>query len=160
MKRLLHTAVLLTAFSVGTLFPQKGSAEKCWMVGCVGMIGYVYIPATQVWPFLIDTPFCSEASKFFPFQTKGLPDVNSTVTINGALLLSEGYIEKHPDDFPLVYIDVTHMPCHAELQPSDLQGMEMKGGAKVRILGYRSFVNSANLYADLMFALVQIVTDD
>jgi hypothetical protein len=167
MKNLCRITAALAILSVGFVLPQAGHAEYCWMVGCAGRVGYVYLPAQFYKPsgdlsYSLVEHDCAGASKVSPFETQGLPDVNSVATLSnpGTLLLVEGNIEAHLSSFPQISITKTSGgDCEADLPPFDVPGDPMRAGAKVRILGYRTFISETNQTGQLLFALVLVVND-
>jgi hypothetical protein len=166
MKKLSRVVVALATLSIGLLVPLAGQAEYCWMVGCAGVVGYVYLPAPFNTPkenyhTTLSGQDCSVAPTINPFSTPGLPDVNSVVAISnvGTLLLSRWYIETHLGDFPRVVVTQTDGGCQAVLQSSDLQGNPMRGGAQVKILGYQTLARKTSPTDEFLFALVLVVTD-
>lgn len=145
--------VLLSTFVDG---PPAARAENCWMVGCTGLIGYVYIPLLSPYE-----GSCEDTAQLNPFGDNGIPDVNTIVKnqIGGTGVYGAAQIEREIRDFPRISIAVVDGKCNSGLvaaKPVPL-GNSMANGEHVRILGYRTFHADTESWRDLLFALVQVV---
>src|SRR5208282_4227537 len=155
---------------------QQVKAENCWMIGCVGRIGYVYLPTSGYPPshYTFNGRDCGRPQHDgWPFQSDTLPDVNSIVTISndGAGLLTEDMIQTHLGSFQGVSIVDNNAGdgCQAVIpRPTDVSVDPMHPGAKVKILGYRTFVSQVSeqrmlsgttSHNQILFALVLVESD-
>ena len=164
--------------SLVALLIDEASAENCWMIGCGGRVGYVYLPISLFPPnpsarFNVNEHDCGPMGEFMPFQGNGLPDVNSVVTVarTGVELLTEDSIQTHPGSFRGISFDISDADgsCRAFLpKPLDANGSPMHEGAKLRILAYRTFVNQTSAggkagavtkHEQILFAMVLVIND-
>jgi hypothetical protein len=162
MRKFVCALAATTVLGPGVVDPHAAQAENCWMAGCVGLIGYVYLPVRDTYPRDVVIG-CKETPQFSPFGNKSLPDVNSVVTneIGGTYIYSAGQIERQVKDFLRISIKTGVGGCEAELpisKPAPL-GNVMRQGARVKILGYRTFHGEPEWWNDLPFALVMVVAD-
>ena len=131
--RLAMFAVLLT------LLVPTAYAERCWMTGgCVGQIGYMYIPRSQ-----------REAASIF--VESGLPKIKTiaVLKVNGFVFPSDSISDPR---FPGDLVKAAKENRQVEW------GMELASGAKIRVLGYQTFANLKE-HDDQMFLHVLIITD-
>jgi hypothetical protein len=154
--KLLRVLTATIALSTVVGGPPAAHAENCWMVGCTGLMGYVYIP--HLGPY---EGSCEDTAQFNPFGDKDIPDVNTIVTnqIGGTGVYAAAQIESEIKDFPRISVTVVDGKCKSELiaaKPAPL-GMSMAKGERVRILGYRTFHADTELWRDLLFAFVMVV---
>ncbi len=131
--RLAIFAVLLT------LLVPTAYADRCWMTGgCVGQMGYMYVPRSQYKAATI-------------FVESGLPTVETV-----AVLKVNGFV------FPPDSISDPRFPGDlAKAVNGNRQvewGMELGNGAKVRVLGHQMFPDLKE-YGDEIFLHVLIITD-
>ncbi|WP_207483885.1 hypothetical protein [Arenibaculum pallidiluteum] len=149
------------------MIPANAIAEYCWMIGCVGRVGYVFLPSTQFvsdWNTeraSISYTDCEAPNRWHVFEEPGLPLVNSTVTLAwdmtpllGAdeIPLSEEQLRQSP-----LYLD----PVTRECRERDVRfegAYPMQKGAKLRILGYTAVGPDPAL--SNVYALVQVLTDE
>ena len=162
MQKLTRILTIIIALGLGTISPRAADAENCWMVGCVGIIGYIYLPIRNTYPGDVISG-CEESPQFSPFGRTGLPDVNSVVAIDlgGTEIYAAGVVEREIRNFPMVLVKTEDGKCKAELSSSrpTLHGATMRPGSRVKILGYRTFHGEPEWWADLPFALVVVVED-
>ncbi|MDR3533371.1 MAG: hypothetical protein P4L90_22790 [Rhodopila sp.] len=172
-----HLSGLLAITAVLFASSPDAWAEYCWMIGCVGRVGYVYLPSPQYPPdahghYQLDGHECAAPEIEQPFH-EGFPDVNTVATVasQGTQLLTQDDIERHLGSFQGPSIEQTdNGGCRGVWRPpADLSGDPMKTGAKVKILGYRTFINQigragrhdsiATSHEQILFALVLVETD-
>jgi hypothetical protein len=172
-------AAFLGLFFVISL-PNGAEAENCWMIGCAGQIGYVFLPVPVYYPsngealFSLNRHPCSGPSptEDRPFGTAGLPEVNSVVALaDNVRLLTQEEIETHLGSFQGVSLRLTAdgSECEAAWRPPvDAGGEPMRAGATLKILGYRTFVSQTSWsspggistsHEQLLFALVLVEND-
>ena len=151
MNKSIRAIAVTTALSLGTVGSHSAQAEYCWMVGCVGLIGYIYLPVRDTYPGDV-VMSCS------PFGSKGLPDVNSVVAIDAGMtfVYAVRQIESEIKNFPRVSPSSTMAECQGKPAPL---GMELRQGERVKILGYRTFPADPIWVNDLPFALVMVLQD-
>lgn len=149
------------------MHPTTAIAEYCWMIGCAGNVGYVYIPGSQIAlkAGVISTTFNGEPYRLDPsarlFREYGLPDVGSIVTLKSrsALLpyasLSNASLSLEVQKFAYDFDKASHT---ASLHQYDLQdfGNPMRQGARLKILSY---LGDGNGGSSNLFALVSVVSD-
>ncbi len=161
--------MLFFAFVVFLLSqPKEAISEYCWMIGCGGDIGYVFIPSEQIFytpdspiQYLNNDKYTRDASNRL-FLEYGLPKVNDIVTLNSyAHLLQGNEIEKNKDvilNFGHVYDDETRTVSIMEMLPGTFDAaFPMQPGAKLKILGYHSFLG--RVVHMPLFALVIVISD-
>lgn len=166
-------SVLVLQFHV-----SRSEAEPCWMIGCVGRVGYVFMPDDMYrlagkTHYYMDGQECTPPPHADPFGENVLPDVNSvqTIVLDNAPLIEADEINSHLGSFTPVSIvrDSSSGKCQAvRKSPRDVQGDPMKAGAKVKVLGYQTFVSqrsetgsagAVTRHGQLLFALVLVQTD-
>ena len=147
------------------------------MVGCVGLIGFVFMPSddyvhTRRRGYVLDGHECQADVLPDPFGPGVLLDVNSVAAIiPDNTPMSADAITAHLSSFPPVS-SKSGSPtdgCKAiERQALDVPWNTMKAGAKVKILGYQTFVSqigetgsagAAKRHDQLLFALVAVKSD-
>lgn len=157
---------------------SRSEAEPCWMIGCAGRVGYVFMPDNTYQlagkaHYKMDGQECIPPPAADPFGEDVLPDVNSvqTIVIDNTPLIEAAEISSHLGSFPPVSIirDSSSGKCQAVRKfPRDVQGDPMKAGAKVKVLGYQTFVSqrsetgsagAVTRHGQLLFALVLVQTD-
>ena len=116
MRKFILALAATAVLGLGAVGPHAVQAENCWMVGCVGLIGYVYLPIRNTYPRDFVTG-CKETLEFRPFGDKGLPDVNSIVAVEvgGVNIYSAGQVKREIKNFPLVSVKTGSSGCEAEL---------------------------------------------
>lgn len=151
-------------FALMSQFPAF--AEYGWMLGCVGQIGYIRIPEAQTG--IHDGDFVNMngtnyriKKNAFIFQSKGLPLVNSEVTLNVDIDMVESReipdVVKHYDmeSLDLIYNKADKTATTPDY--SKEHGITLGCGFRIRILGYQSFPVKGG---DALFALIQVITDE
>jgi hypothetical protein len=106
------------------------------MIGCVGRIGYIYLPDPAYrasYNYLGSK--CSAPVESRPFEADSLPDVNSIVAISnsGASLLSHEEIASHLGSFQSISFmkAADGDECHANLSDhADVKGNPMYPGRR------------------------------
>ena len=157
---------------------SRVEAENCWMVGCGGRVGYVFMP-DDLYPLAGGIHYqmyrreCTPPPNGNPFGDNNFPDINSVqaIVIDNTSLLEEGDIISHLGSFPPVSIvrDDDSGQCQAVRKlPRDVGGSAMMAGARVKVLGYRTFVSqrsetgsagTVTRHEQILFALVLVQTD-
>jgi hypothetical protein len=96
------------------------------------------------------------------FGTTGLPDINlkATIAVDLTQLLTQDEIERHIGNFHAVrHEEKEDWRGHKVVVPQiGILGDAMKSGAKVKILGYRTFLNPVD-HQQILFAMVLVLTD-
>jgi hypothetical protein len=175
----LHRTLIAATTMLGWIMPLNPTqAENCWMIGCTNRIGYIFVP-TQLFPsdghvhYRLDGKECSYPTNDHPLGKDRLPDVNSIVpiSVDRTLLLTQEAIHAHLGSFQAVTVERNDdgSDCRAVWrEPVDVPGDALKAGAKVKILGFRTFVNvrtasgpmgDATYHEQILFALVLVLTD-
>lgn len=170
---------IMTVCVLGSQFwASQVKAEPCWMIGCVGRVGYIYMP-DSIYPtannilYSLGGQECASPPNEDPFGSDVLPDVNSVqaIVVDDTPLIEEGQIISHLGSFSPVSVvkDPSTGACQAVRKPPrDVEGDPMKAGARVKVLGYRTFetqrseIGSAGAvtrHEQLLFALVLVQTD-
>lgn len=154
--------VLLVSF-----LPVAAYAERCWMVGCKGLIGFVFVPESQIdsaegrrtWNFNGVVYSLDETGRLF--EETSLPQVNSTVTLrSGAEILGPNQIR----DQKILAIarasqyEIDKTQKIARVRSYIFEDMNMRSGTKLRVLGYE-YVAVDSVSVPLLMALVQVVHD-
>jgi hypothetical protein len=136
-------AFFLCGLSLAMSIASTGArSENCWMVGCVGTVGYIYLPTVPD-PELKQVSRCTPSKEAKIFNESYIPDVNAIVSVawSGTQLIDERAIENFNVSFPSVSTTTDETGCHQTwMQLSDRIGSPMLAAAKVRILGYRTFI--------------------
>ena len=124
-------------------WPPFAFAERCRMVGCEGNIGYVLIPHPQYRGAAI-------------FRQKGLPTVNSLVTVNGNLsVLDPSTI---PNDKYIEQLKSDVLAASKKGVSLDTWGSILESGATARVLGYTTFPQLGPSASEL-FMLIQVIKE-
>ena len=141
------------------------NAESCAFIGCVGDIGYVFIPWTQQRP----SDQIIQNGVSFPndhrvFEELGIPLVNEVVTLfqdNRLFWQSqvEGFVKLDEFSDARLLFDSNRRPKELFAGKVPEGGILMDKGAKVRILGYKVFSSRAGTYGQLLFALIRVESD-
>lgn len=160
--RIVVTALFLLASG-------HAAAEKCWMVGCEGFVGYVYVPWSQVSSVKGQSPRTFTLNgKAYPLDTSsrlftqgGLPGVGATVQLNidSALLTQEEIsLDEVKAEIRKDWLDRTPGGDWLSYHEYELwaQGMPMRRGARLTILGY---AGQAIAGTSELFALVRVESD-
>lgn len=159
---LLLTATLLSSTYV--------SAEHCWMIGCKGSIGYIYVPHSQIEitqemkTIKVDNDSYTLDTSDRLFKEYGLPNVNALVTLNiYASLLKDDSAIRNPEilkkisQWSFIY---DKKALKATIRDYAIDGgNSMKAGTRLRILGYTNIDSSSGGHSSL-FALVLYESDD
>lgn len=136
------------------------------MLGCQGYIGYVFVPKSQQ-EFSPKNPYTIVNNESYKvngknllFREYGLPKVNDIVTLNIFTPLLENHeIRKNKEELLKWYEIYDHKTFTAEIRRYELDAaFPMAAGAKLRILGYRTFYEV--LGEMKLFALVMVITND
>jgi hypothetical protein len=159
----------LVLMSVLILFlPVSAHAERCWLVGCAGNIGYLYIPDSQI-ALQQDTGFVTVNSvryKVDPagklLREYGLPALGSVITLNNSAVLlpykamGEASVLKEIARWPYDYDAQAKTASLYQYRIDEALGSAMRGGATLQVLGYVG--DRAWGYSHL-FALVMVKSD-
>ncbi len=166
-----------------TLLTSNAKAEYCWMIGCEGRVGYVFIPDTQLWDkdkeyitledgkeYKIDTITDRPV-----FKTNGLPKVGEIVELSiTTALYSKEEIKKNINilkkyekgiaEFSKGYFNQTykHLVIYYESLSLYSDNYPMDKDTKLKILGYKTFKHGGflGLFADkYLFAEVEVIED-
>jgi len=163
-----YTLAILTFISL--LFPMMAQAEYCWMMSCVGEVGYVYIPASQmiVKAETMEMDFNGVKYKLDPTNRMlkgfGLPSIGSTVELNiNVTLLSKDDIDSPSilQEIKLPWFALNNDQLKVQLHKYDFNdelvgaGL-MRSGARFKILSY---VGDYFAGHSRLFALVYIESD-
>lgn len=150
------------------LLPVCAHAQRCWMVGCAGNIGYVYLPDSQI-ALQQDPRFVTVNSVRYQLDTSGkllheygLPSVGAVITLNSAAVLlpykalSEPSVVKETARWPYDYDAPGKTASLYQYKIDEALGNAMRAGATLQVLGYIG--DRAWGYSHL-FALVMVKTD-
>jgi hypothetical protein len=160
--------IALAALAVASLLPAVGvRAESCGPAGCA-RVGYIFLPDTRLRPadapasFEIGGRQCAPPEGVQTFDVPGLPPVNEIAMLKADRkpLLTEPEIEGEVDAFQPPHLDPAKgvAGCAAEWHEPDGDTVLQKG-AKVRILGYRTFVGHATVMRPVAELVPQAHTD-
>lgn len=155
----------LILFTVLIIGPWAAYAEPCWMLGCRGVIGFMYIPRSQIdilpdqqTTILNDVTYTLDTSKRL-LKEFGLPPVNSTVTLNVEADLILGSTEINGPSVQKV-IDHDWYEHDKKTKRARIhqyrfkEASPMARGSRLRILGYTiaggAYSGSA-LFATVLF---------
>ncbi|MGD9637822.1 MAG: hypothetical protein AB7U85_02030 [Alphaproteobacteria bacterium] len=168
MKRLFFLIVLSFCLFTGS----SVRAEYCWMIGCEGAVGYVFLTEPQQWSepktsvvFNGKEYKISSPDDVFLFTKPGLPKIDEEVELNiGTPIYEEDEIIERSDMFKKFksglkepYIGVEDVWKISLTWPSDYDGdYPMAGGTILKILGYKTFSFDNE---DFLFAKVKIIKD-
>ncbi|PRC91724.1 hypothetical protein [Solimicrobium silvestre] len=145
-------------------------AEYCWMIGCIGNVGYVYIPASQMIVKADTTEMDFNGAKYKLDQSNkllkefGLPSVGTTVELNiNATLLAKDEIDSSSvlQEIKQPWFNLDKEQLKVQLHNYDfsenfLGGGLMRSGARFKVLGY---VGDYFYGHSRLFALVYIESD-
>ncbi|MGF6721184.1 hypothetical protein P3T43_000525 [Paraburkholderia sp. GAS41] len=159
----------LALMSMLILFlPALAHAERCWMVGCTGNIGYVYLPDSQI-ALQQDTRFVTVNSVRYTLDTSGkllrdygLPALGSTVTLNNAAVLlpyqalSQPSVLKETTRWPYDYNAPGKTASLYQYKIDEALGNALRAGATLQVMGYLG--DRAWGYSHL-FMLVMVKSD-
>jgi hypothetical protein len=157
----------LLALSFGSFWSLPAQAEYCWMIGCAGDVGYVYVPGSQLGlkAGVTSTNLNGEEYRLDSsgrlFREYGLPDVGSIVTLKNesALLpyesLSNTSLEHEIRKFSYVF-DMENRTASLYVYKLGDFGNPMRPGARLKILSYLGDGSGGN---SNLFALVSVVSD-
>ncbi|WP_144157472.1 hypothetical protein [Paraburkholderia sp. BCC1885] len=150
------------------LAPFSAFAQKCWMVGCAGNIGYLYIPDSQI-AVLPETHAVTVNAVSYKLDTSGkllheygLPAVGSVITLNSAAVLlkykgiEDPSVLKETAKWAYDYDAQGHTASLYQYKIDEALGDAMRGGATLQVLGYVG--DRAWGYSHL-FALVMVKSD-
>jgi len=173
---LLSTIIATLAVMIPlTVQPKSASAEPCWMIGCEGLVGYIYIPETQLWLKRVGT-LKQTGSGFYDtredyklvnkdwlFNKPGLPLINTTeqLMIRAVLLSSDKMLVnlKNVSSSSVSSLDFDDLTQTVKPHYYDLEGsFPMAPGTKLRILGYH-VIGGSDLIKDSIFAIVLVIRD-
>ena len=143
--RRLAYASLLTMYMLSC---APALAERCSMVGCGGQVFYLFLPDTQLtggdkMRFGGHGQSCT-AEGDQTFTQPGLPAVNAVAQMRADLrvLLSQQVVEANIDAFRPPRLDDESPTCKVVWSEPGNLGVTLDAGEKVRILGYRTFVQN------------------
>jgi len=150
----------------GLAFVAPAEAENCRAIGCVGRIGYVYLPASQQNPkgaldIMVNGTKIVLPYKYHVFTEGGIPPVNATVSLAQphTVLFSQSDIGQNVGAFgegrPRLNPTTSQYELGDEQIPDDT-GNLMDEGTKLRVLGYRTWASQKGLDGQLLFALVRV----
>ena len=82
--------IAITILVIGLFLASKANAEYCWMVGCEGMAGHIFITDVQKWTEPKETIVINDIehiitnpeSQFIFKDIAGLPEVGAVVELN------------------------------------------------------------------------------
>lgn len=140
--------IILFATLMAVLTATGANAEKCRMTGCRGSVGYVFMHSRtfgeqQPTQFRLDAQTQCRDTDENPFGGRKLPLVNDVAQLRAdANLYEEVDIQKNLSAFRLEFPKRigAEKACRVDWnQPHAARTMET--GAKLRILGYRTFSN-------------------
>jgi hypothetical protein len=150
------------------LLPGFAYAERCWMVGCAGNIGYIYIPDSQI-ALQQDTSFVTVNAVRYKLDASGkllreygLPAVGSVVTLNNSAVLlpykaiSDPSVFKEIARWPYDYDAPGKAASLYQYKIDEALGNAMRAGATLQVVGYIG--DRAWGYSHL-FALVMVKSD-
>ncbi|MGD9637821.1 MAG: hypothetical protein AB7U85_02025 [Alphaproteobacteria bacterium] len=168
MKRLFFLIVLSFCLFTGSI----ARAEYCWMIGCEGAVGYVFLTEPQQWSEpKTSVVFNGKEYKIFNpedtflFTKPGLPKIGEEVELNvGTPIYEEDEIIERSDMFKKFKSGLNENPEEYGPSddicfdwPSDYDGeYPMAGGTILKILGYKTFSFDNE---DFLFAKVKIIKD-
>jgi hypothetical protein len=158
--------ISIVMFLAGSAFIAPANAENCRAIGCVGRIGYVYLPASQQNPkgaldFMVNGTKVVLPYKYHVFTEGGIPPVNATVSLAQphTPLFSQSDIGQNVGAFgesrPKINPATSQYELGEEQIPDD-SGNLMDGGTKLKVLGYRLWASQKGLDGQLLFALVRV----
>lgn len=165
MLRYCRAVMLVVLYVLMLSRAHVANAEDCAFIGCVGDIGYVFIPWTQQRP----SDQITQDGVSFPndhrvFEELGIPLVNEIVALFQDTRLFwqsqvEGFVTLEEFSDARILFDSNRRP--KQLFPGKVPegGIVMDKGAKVRILGYRVFSSRTGIYGQLLFALIRVESD-
>jgi hypothetical protein len=150
------------------VMPGVASAEKCWLAGCAGDIGYVYVPESQI-SIRLDTMNIDHDNSAYKldisgkiFKEYGLPPIGTIATLAAHANLLPYYSISKPE----VAVEIEKPPFiyHVESKGvsiyqyrfDDSPGNLMAPGARLEILGYLGDRGSGR---SNLFALVAVKSD-
>lgn len=151
----------------------SAKAEYCWMINCVGKVGYVFIPRYQRhyqenYP-LNDVNYKVENPRLL-FEKEGIPEVNAEVTtVEKTALLNERDIEDSYDSL-FGYEYRRHGSIRLDNKLGTVKWKDpiiktsgsywMAKGTKLKIMGFKlRFPRDNTRYRALLFAIVRITKD-
>lgn len=150
------------------LLPISAYAQRCWLVGCVGNMGYIYVPDSQI---ALDesTRFVTVNSVRYQLDLSGkllrgygLPAIGSVVTLNVATVLlpykriDDPSVQKETGRWPYDYDTQNNTASLYQYKLDETLGNAMRSGATLQVLSY--FGDRAWGYSHL-FALVMVKSD-
>ncbi|HYC03707.1 MAG TPA: hypothetical protein VED40_10460 [Azospirillaceae bacterium] len=169
----------IALISAHLAFTAPALAEPCWAIGCVGRVGYVFIPNTQysgdkdqmayhgaqetlTHRFSIGNAdkTCRFGNRWRVFDQRNLPAVNSEVMLQVDFLrLLEA------SEVPLAEAELPPPPIHIDPQTGECAERDMdrdgannmKAGTRLRVLGYTAL--GADHGLGTLYALVLVLTD-
>jgi len=174
MPRFLSLFFLAAVFYLA-IAPAPAKAGYCWMTGCEGDVGYIYVPEPQLWlkrkGTLHDVDPNGDygnragykiADAYWLFTEPGLPKVDAEVTLDvytPLLFLNEIAEFKETLYEPSIFFD-------DEAHTVEIDGtyysrdttLLMASGTRLRILGYQ-MIGAPVLDFKALFALVRVVKD-
>jgi hypothetical protein len=172
------TRFILIAILAALIAPAShAGAEPCWATGCNGLVGYIFLPS-RYYPgtnrtvhFTLGHQDCTGPVDDRPFGETAPPDVNATVSVavSGTPVYSAVDISQQLASFRPIDIEQDTNGDGCKVTWTRFPGgMKLDAGAKVRILGYQTFVGqhsdvgtsgAITVNDQLLFALVLVETD-
>jgi hypothetical protein len=149
-------------------FPMSAQAERCWMVGCVGDIGYLYIPGSQITVTAGMTGVSVNAVHYKLDSSDrlltdyGLPQIGSSVTLNTLSILfpfaetSAPEVQQEIKKPAYLYEKDTQTARLYRYSFDENRGSPMARGARLKVLGYWGDALSGS---SKLFALVMVESD-
>lgn len=150
------------------LLPVPAYAERCWMVGCAGNIGYLYIPDSQI-ALQPDTSFVTVNSVHYKLDASGkllreygLPALGSVVTLNSSAVLlpykavSDPAVLKEIARWAYDYDSQGKTASLYQYKFDEALGNAMRSGATVQVMGY---IGDREWGYSHLFALVMVKSD-
>lgn len=168
MKKFIFAVVLF-----GLLFAKNLKAEYCWMIGCEGMAGYIFITDAQQWKEKkgtvvingIEHVISNPDSQFLFKDVMGLPEVGQKVELDltTPLYLEEEFerrkevFKKEKSGLWEPYIGINDVWKTGFTYPSTRDGdFPMLDRTIVEVLGYKTFNIDGE---DYLFLYASIIKD-
>jgi len=174
MPRFLSFFFLAAVFYLA-IAPAPAKAEYCWMTGCEGDVGYIYVPEPQLWLKRKGTLHAVDPNGDYGdradykivdadwlFTEPGLPKVDAEVTLGvytPLLYLREIAELKETLYRPsIIFNDEAHTVRISGTYYSSDTALRMAPGTRLRILGYQ-MIGAPVLDFKALFAFVRVVKD-
>jgi len=166
-----------------TLLTSNAKAEYCWMIGCEGRVGYVFIPDVQLWEKNKEYVTLEDGKEYkinniIPraiFKTNGLPKIGDIVELSTTTPLYDddeikdkiNIFKKYKsgiEDVSKGYFNsmYNHLLISYNSVDTDYAYYPMDADTKLKILGYKTFKHGGflGLFADkYLFAEVEVIED-